>query len=250
MKGARSRPRKRSCPSARLQRHRPDGGAEEDRSRRPGAKAARPARRRRRRRRRKAPPQQSPGQGRAGAQAGLRPMAMARKADPLATYNKKRDFAKTAEPAGKVAAKRGKQLDLHGPEARRDPAPLRFPAGAGRHAEELGGDPRAEPRSGRQAARGAHRGPSDVLRHLRGHDPQGRIWRRHGDAVGPRHLDPASGQGSGEDDRGRPSPLHPRRRADEGRMGDVPAEAAAARSATRTGCCRRSTTSMPAARPG
>jgi bifunctional non-homologous end joining protein LigD len=28
---------------------------------------------------------------------------MARKADPLATYNKKRDFAKTAEPAGKVA---------------------------------------------------------------------------------------------------------------------------------------------------
>jgi len=34
----------------------------------------------------------------------------ARKADPLATYNKKRDFAKTAEPAGKVAAKRAKQL--------------------------------------------------------------------------------------------------------------------------------------------
>jgi bifunctional non-homologous end joining protein LigD len=31
-------------------------------------------------------------------------------ADPLATYNKKRDFAKTAEPAGKVAARRGKAL--------------------------------------------------------------------------------------------------------------------------------------------
>jgi bifunctional non-homologous end joining protein LigD len=30
-------------------------------------------------------------------------MATRRKADPLATYNKKRDFAKTAEPAGKVA---------------------------------------------------------------------------------------------------------------------------------------------------
>ena len=39
---------------------------------------------------------------------------------------------------------------------------------------------------GRQAPRGAHRGPSDGLRDLRGHDPQGRIWRRHGDAVGPR----------------------------------------------------------------
>jgi bifunctional non-homologous end joining protein LigD len=36
---------------------------------------------------------------------------MARKpADPLATYNRKRDFAKTAEPAGKVAAKRAKAL--------------------------------------------------------------------------------------------------------------------------------------------
>ncbi len=35
---------------------------------------------------------------------------MARKADPLAAYNCKRDFAKTAEPAGKVAAKQGKRL--------------------------------------------------------------------------------------------------------------------------------------------
>ncbi len=32
----------------------------------------------------------------------------ARAADPLATYNRKRDFAKTAEPAGKAAAKRAK----------------------------------------------------------------------------------------------------------------------------------------------
>ncbi len=46
-----------------------------------------------------------------------------------------------------------------------------------------------EPQSGGQAARGAHRGPSDELRHLRGHHPQGRIWRRHGDAVGPGQLD-------------------------------------------------------------
>ncbi|HEV7659454.1 MAG TPA: DNA ligase D [Allosphingosinicella sp.] len=36
---------------------------------------------------------------------------MARKPDdPLATYNKKRDFAKTAEPAGKVARGKGKKL--------------------------------------------------------------------------------------------------------------------------------------------
>src|SRR5690349_1576588 len=30
--------------------------------------------------------------------------------DPLATYNRKRDFAKTAEPAGKAAPKRAKGL--------------------------------------------------------------------------------------------------------------------------------------------
>ncbi|MEA3014958.1 MAG: bifunctional non-ous end joining protein LigD [Sphingomonadales bacterium] len=35
---------------------------------------------------------------------------MAKKSDPLATYNKKRDFAKTAEPAGKVAPRKGKKL--------------------------------------------------------------------------------------------------------------------------------------------
>jgi bifunctional non-homologous end joining protein LigD len=37
-------------------------------------------------------------------------MAMARKSDPLETYNRKRDFAKTAEPAGKVAPRKGKAL--------------------------------------------------------------------------------------------------------------------------------------------
>jgi bifunctional non-homologous end joining protein LigD len=35
---------------------------------------------------------------------------MAKAADPLATYNAKRDFARTAEPAGKVAKGRGKAL--------------------------------------------------------------------------------------------------------------------------------------------
>ena len=35
---------------------------------------------------------------------------MPKAADPLATYNKKRDFAKTAEPSGKRGAKRGKDL--------------------------------------------------------------------------------------------------------------------------------------------
>ena len=34
---------------------------------------------------------------------------MARKADPLATYKRKRDFAKTAEPSGEVRAGRAKK---------------------------------------------------------------------------------------------------------------------------------------------
>ena len=34
----------------------------------------------------------------------------AKAADPLATYNRKRDFAKTAEPAGKAGRKRAKDL--------------------------------------------------------------------------------------------------------------------------------------------
>ncbi len=44
-------------------------------------------------------------------------------------------------------------------------------------------------------------------------------------------LGTGAGQGSQQDDRGRPSPLHARWRADEGRVGDVPAEAAPRRAA-------------------
>ena len=45
-----------------------------------------------------------------------------------------------------------------------------------------------------KAARGQDRGPPAVLCHFRGDDPQGAIWRRHGDAVGPRHLGADRGQ--------------------------------------------------------
>ena len=55
--------------------------------------------------------------------------------------------------------------------------------------EELGGDARPEPHSRREAARGRGRGPSARLRLVRGHDPQGRIWRRRGPCLGSRHVD-------------------------------------------------------------
>ena len=44
---------------------------------------------------------------------------MARKADPLATYNEKRDFAKTAEPAGKVAKGNAHGFMVQKPDASR-----------------------------------------------------------------------------------------------------------------------------------
>ncbi|HMG47196.1 MAG TPA: DNA ligase D [Allosphingosinicella sp.] len=44
---------------------------------------------------------------------------MPRKSDPLATYNKKRDFAKTAEPAGKVAKGKGRRFIVQKHDASR-----------------------------------------------------------------------------------------------------------------------------------
>ena len=120
----------------------------------------------------------------------------------------------------------GQGRQLRRPEARRVAAALGFPAGAGRRPEELGGAQGAEPRPRREPARDADRGSSARLWQLRRDHPRGRIWRRDGDAVGPGPLDPAPRQGPEQDDRGRAPPLHARRGADEGRMGDVPPEAA------------------------
>ena len=47
---------------------------------------------------------------------------------------------------------------------------------------------------------------------------------------------PEPGKDPEQDDRGRPPPLHARRRADEGRMGDVPPEGPAGRAGRSRGC--------------
>ena len=104
----------------------------------------------------------------------------------LQPYFGKRDFKITSEPQGGKASKGA--LDLRDPEARREPPALRLPPRARRHAEELGGAQGAEPRPRRQAHGGARRGPSDRLRRLRGHDPEGPVRRRQGDRLGQRHL--------------------------------------------------------------
>ena len=105
----------------------------------------------------------------------------------LDTYRAKRDFEHTPEPRG--ARKSTRTGRLRRPEARGEPPALRLPARARRRALELGGAQGPEPRSRRQAPRDAHGGSSPRVRRFRGHDPQGRVRRRHGDAVGPRHVD-------------------------------------------------------------
>ena len=86
----------------------------------------------------------------------------------------------------------GRQATLPDPEARRDAAALRFPPGMERHADELGGAERAERKPGRQAARRPCRGSPARLRRFRRHHPERRVWRRHRDAVGRRHLGAAA----------------------------------------------------------
>ena len=82
----------------------------------------------------------------------------------IETYNKKRDFTKTAEPKGRKLKGKGDSFVVQKHDA--SPAALGLPAGNGRRAEKLGGAQGAEPRSRHQPARDAHRGSS------------ARLWRR------------------------------------------------------------------------
>ena len=141
-------------------------------------------------------------------------------ADSLREYRQKRDFPKTARAERRGRPPHGGWPPLPHPEARRDAAAFRFPPRARRRAPELGGDPRAEPRPDGQAARGPHRGPSARLRRLRGHDPEGRVWRRHRHAVGRGHLG-AGRRSRGGARQGRLQ-VHPPRRAAEGQVGAGP----------------------------
>ena len=102
-----------------------------------------------------------------------------------------------ARASGRRAVEAGR-IHVRGPEARRQPPPLRLPAGDRRRPQELGRSQGTEPRSCRQAPRHADRGSSARVRRLRGHHPRGRVRRRHGPrsgiaAPGSRHRDPAPG---------------------------------------------------------
>ena len=104
----------------------------------------------------------------------------------LAAYRAKRDFSRTREPSGdeKVAAAPQLRFVIQKHAATRLHYDFRLELE--RRLQVLGGDARALARSARQAPGGRGRGPSARLWRLRRHHPQGPVWRRHGDAVGPR----------------------------------------------------------------
>ncbi len=127
-----------------------------------------------------------------------------------------------------------------------------------------GPSPGARASPGRQAPRGAHRGPSARLRRVRGPHPRGRVRRRQRDRLGPRALvdrgrpAPAAGQGplvvdlDGSKLKGRWHLVHMKGR-DRARQGELAADQGRGRARDggrrRPSCWRRSRArSRPGAR--
>ena len=151
------------------------------------------------------------------------------------------------------AKRRARRPALRHPEARRAEPALRLPPRARRRAALVVGAEGPEPVAGREAARGAHRGPPARLRGLRGHDPEGRVRRRRGDRVGPRHVGGRRAtRGRGSSAGGSPSTCTARSSAGAGTSCARSSTAASARtgSSSRAATPRRTTraTSSPKSR--
>ena len=169
----------------------------------------------------------------------------------LEKYRKKRDFARTPEPAGEpsarlrpeAAASGGGRASLRRAETRGAAPSLRLPPGDGGRPAQLGGAQGAQPRPGRETPRRAGRGsPHRVRRLRRGHSGRP-VWRRDGDPPGTA----APGARSKEIPSppwGAPASLKSRARCGE-KLGTAPgcsSACTARRAATtaRTGCSSRS----------
>src|SRR5690606_2819661 len=109
----------------------------------------------------------------------------ARRADGAHGLSKKTRFFRNGR-AERQEGKLRQRRELGTPETCGAAAPLRSAPGDGWRPEELGRHKRTEPRTGRETTCRPCRGSSARLRRLRGNDPQGRVWRRHGDRVGSR----------------------------------------------------------------
>ena len=108
--------------------------------------------------------------------------------DSLTTYRAKRDFSQTDEPSGKEAVAASKELRfvIQKHDATRLHYDFRLELDGVFQSWAVTKGPSLDPKDKRLAVRG--RGPSARLWRLRGHHPQGPVWRRHGAALGPRLL--------------------------------------------------------------
>ncbi len=134
------------------------------------------------------------GQGASGWQASAAPPSRAESvaADPLGRYRAKRDFARTPEPAGATGHEVGGRFIVHKHDARRLHYDLRLELGGTFKSWAVTRWSQLQPEE--QAPGGPCRGSSPGLRQLRGHDLQGRVWRRHRHDLGRGHLDACGGR--------------------------------------------------------
>ena len=165
---------------------------------------------------------------------------------PLADYKRKRDFAKTPEPAGGGPRTVGRRAAVRRAAAPRAAAALRLPAGDRRGAGQLGRAEGADARpDGPSHGRARGGSPGRVLR-LRGRDPGRRVRRRRRHRLGQRGVGAArhgrSRRGRG---RRRAAPRHVRAEAPRPLRAGPPGRRRRSGGARSSGSCCTSATTTP-----